>query len=65
MRPPTVYLAGPDVFLANALALGARKKEICRAHGFDALFPLDDQLDPAGLGHRRLSGVPDTMSGQA
>ena len=42
---PTVYLAGPDVFLADAVVIGGRKKEICRAHGFDALFPLDDVPD--------------------
>lgn len=40
-RPRSIYLAGPEVFLPNALELGQRKKEICRRHGFDALFPLD------------------------
>ena len=36
------YLAGPDVFLPNALEIGAAKKSICQAHGFEGLFPLDD-----------------------
>lgn len=51
----TVYLAGPDVFLAGAEAIGARKKAICRAHGFDALFPLDDGPDATGLEPRDLA----------
>ncbi len=36
-----VYLAGPDVFLADAVAIGARKQAICRANGLDGRFPLD------------------------
>lgn len=45
----TVYLAGPEVFLPASAALGARKKALCRAHGFEGLFPGDTQppaLDP-------------------
>ncbi len=41
-----LYLAGPDVFLVNALAVGARKRALCAARGFDGLFPLDG--DDAG-----------------
>ena len=37
---PVVYLAGPEVFLANAADIGTAKIEICGAHGFDAVFPL-------------------------
>ena len=37
-----MYLAGPEVFLPNAVELGEAKKAICRAHGFEGLFPLDD-----------------------
>jgi nucleoside 2-deoxyribosyltransferase len=44
-----VYLAGPDVFLPDAADLGERKKAICRAHGFDAYFPLDST--PGGSGN--------------
>jgi nucleoside 2-deoxyribosyltransferase len=38
----TVYLAGPDVFLPDAVALGARKKQLCARYGFEGLYPLDD-----------------------
>lgn len=46
---PRVYLAGPDVFLADAVAQGERKKEICRAHGLDGRYPLDVASLPPGL----------------
>jgi nucleoside 2-deoxyribosyltransferase len=36
-----IYLAGPDVFLPNAIEVGRRKVEICAGYGFEGLFPLD------------------------
>jgi nucleoside 2-deoxyribosyltransferase len=39
-----VYLAGPDVFLPDAAAIGRRKKEICARFGLTGRFPLD--LEP-------------------
>ncbi len=46
-----IYLAGPDVFLADALMVGKKKREICRQFGFEGLFPLDQQLgdEPGGV----------------
>ena len=45
-----IYLAGPDVFLPDALAVGQAKKDLCRQFGFEGLFPLDQQLpgQPSG-----------------
>lgn len=40
-NPATIYLAGPEVFLPEAVELGERKKEICRRHGLRGVFPLD------------------------
>lgn len=37
----TIYLAGPDVFLANARDVGKHKQEICSKFGFEGLFPYD------------------------
>ena len=34
------YLAGPDVFLPDAVAHAARKRAICSAHGIEGLTPL-------------------------
>ncbi|MBV8835658.1 MAG: nucleoside 2-deoxyribosyltransferase [Alphaproteobacteria bacterium] len=39
-----IYLAGPEVFLPDAVAMGRRKQEICARHGLIGLFPLDNEL---------------------
>lgn len=44
----TVYLAGPEVFLPDAAAWGARKQALCRAHGFEGLYPGDAVLHDDG-----------------
>ncbi|MGD1034264.1 MAG: nucleoside 2-deoxyribosyltransferase [Candidatus Dormibacteria bacterium] len=50
---PIAYLAGPEVFLPNAMEIGAEKIAICRAHGIDALFPFEDtQRDGATAADR-------------
>jgi nucleoside 2-deoxyribosyltransferase len=41
------YLAGPEVFLADAEAVAAAKKAICAAHGAEGVFPTDHRADPA------------------
>jgi nucleoside 2-deoxyribosyltransferase len=45
-----VYLAGPDVFLPDAVDIGRRKVELCRQHGLTGLYPLDNAIDPAASG---------------
>jgi nucleoside 2-deoxyribosyltransferase len=40
-----IYLAGPDVFLPDAVAIGQRKREICQRHGVTGLYPLDNTVD--------------------
>jgi nucleoside 2-deoxyribosyltransferase len=42
-----IYLAGPDVFLPDAVAIGQRKREICQRHGVTGLYPLDNAVDLA------------------
>jgi nucleoside 2-deoxyribosyltransferase len=44
-----VYLAGPEVFLANAHEIGARKRAVCERHGLIGVFPGDEEAacDPA------------------
>ena len=42
---PKVYLAGPEVFHADARAIGARKKEVCTRYGLEGLFPLDNEVE--------------------
>jgi nucleoside 2-deoxyribosyltransferase len=40
-----IYLAGPEVFLANAKEIGEHKKTLCRKYGFEGVFPLDNEVD--------------------
>ena len=42
-----IYLAGPDVFLPDAIEIGRRKVAICAADGFTGLYPLDNAIDLA------------------
>ena len=40
-----IYLAGPDVFLPDAVEIGRRKVEICARHGLIGRYPLDNPVD--------------------
>ena len=40
-----IYLAGPDVFLPNAITHGEYLKQKCHDYGFTGLFPLDNEVD--------------------
>ena len=40
-----IYLAGPDVFLPDAIEIGKRKAEICALHRLTGLYPLDNAID--------------------
>jgi nucleoside 2-deoxyribosyltransferase len=42
-----IYLAGPDVFLSDAVEIGRRKAGICAHHGLTGLYPLDNAVDLA------------------
>jgi nucleoside 2-deoxyribosyltransferase len=48
-RRPRIYLAGPEVFLPDAVEAGMRKQRLCEAFGFEGSFPLDAALDLEGL----------------
>ncbi|HEX5957054.1 MAG TPA: nucleoside 2-deoxyribosyltransferase [Hyphomicrobiaceae bacterium] len=65
MPPPRIYLAGPEVFLPDALAVGARKAELCAQQGFTGVFPMDAGLDLTGLAKpeaaRRISGANEAL----
>ena len=42
-----IYLAGPDVFLPDAIEIGRRKVDLCRHYGGTGLYPLDNTVDLA------------------
>jgi nucleoside 2-deoxyribosyltransferase len=41
-----VYLAGPEVFLPDAVRIGSQKKILCEEYGFIGLFPFDNEQKP-------------------
>jgi len=45
VTPMKIYLAGPDVFLPDAVEIGRRKAAICARHGLIGLYPLDNAVD--------------------
>ena len=47
-----VYLAGPDVFLPDAVSRGRQKKELCALYGFEGLFPFDNEISGDRFGTR-------------
>jgi nucleoside 2-deoxyribosyltransferase len=42
-----IYLAGPDVFLPDAIEIGRRKAAICAHYGLTGLYPLDNAVNLA------------------
>jgi nucleoside 2-deoxyribosyltransferase len=48
MKRLRVYLAGPDVFLADAEAVAAKKRDLCFRYGFIGVSPVDNELDLCG-----------------
>ena len=42
-----IYLAGPDVFLPDAIEVGRQKVTICARYGLVGLYPLDNTVDLA------------------
>src|ERR1700755_3048422 len=44
------YLAGPDVFLPDAVDIGRRKVDFCARHRLTGLYPLDNSIDLAAAG---------------
>jgi nucleoside 2-deoxyribosyltransferase len=59
-----VYIAGPDVFLPDAVDIGRRKVELCRRHGLIGLYPLDNAIDlaPKGASLRIFRGNENMMT---
>lgn len=49
---PRIYLAGPEVFTRDPLALGAAKRRICASHQLAGVYPMDQMVLPAGLAPR-------------
>ncbi|MET0313953.1 MAG: nucleoside 2-deoxyribosyltransferase [Hansschlegelia sp.] len=56
------YLAGPEVFLPDAAAIGLAKQDICLAHGLVGLYPVDDsELGEGASAARRIFAANDAL----
>jgi nucleoside 2-deoxyribosyltransferase len=60
-----VYLAGPDVFLLNAVSIAEAKRNICAKYGFIGVSPSDNEIDISELPKReaalRISAANEEM----
>ena len=48
-RRPRIYLAGPEVFLPDARAVGSEKCRLAAQAGLEGAFPLDAELTVEGM----------------
>lgn len=53
----TAYLAGPDVFLPNAVEHAKRKVEICNDYGINGIAPLNQDMDVEYTGKSDWIGI--------
>lgn len=55
-----LYLAGPDVFSADALEKAAELKSLCQTFGYESLFPLDNKI--SDYSHDRSTAIKIYMA---
>ncbi len=64
MNRPRIYLAGPEVFLPNAVEAGRIKTEIAARYDLEGVYPLDATLDLSGLSKPRQAALISTSNEQ-
>lgn len=57
MTTPRIYLAGPEVFLPDALDVLAAKKAVCAEAGLEGVSPLDAEIGPVMDGSADAAGA--------
>lgn len=50
-KRPKLYLAGPEIFLPNAIEYANQQRALCEKYGFIGLHPMDNNID---LGQRSM-----------
>lgn len=60
-----IYLAGPDVFLTEAVALAQAKRDLCARYGFIGVSPIDNEIDKSNISVQetahRISAANETV----
>jgi nucleoside 2-deoxyribosyltransferase len=54
LSPTRIYLAGPEVFLTEAVEIGKRKKAMCKKYGFEGVYSLDVDVESVGKDPREM-----------
>jgi len=62
-KPRTIYLAGYDVFRADALEYGEHLRQACLRHGFEGLYPLDNAAPPELSGRALAQWICEANTG--
>jgi nucleoside 2-deoxyribosyltransferase len=57
MTKLSIYLAGPEVFLPDAAAIGKAKTQLCKLYGFAGLYPLDNKITEISAEKRISSAI--------
>lgn len=52
-----IYLAGPEVFLPDNIAVFEAKKALCKKYGFEGVSPFDADLDPLRIDNTMETGI--------
>ena len=47
-----IYIAGPDVFERDSLAIGKRLVALCEKYGYEGLYPMDNVVDFSQSKHK-------------
>jgi nucleoside 2-deoxyribosyltransferase len=62
---PRVYLAGPEVFLRDAVEQGEKKKALCGKYGLEGVFPFDTKVSLDDYPSRRETGYRISEANEA
>lgn len=60
----SIYLAGPDVFLPNAVDVGIKKSILCKKYGFKGNYPLDNEIVEYSYPTKRKMGFSISKANQ-
>ncbi|WP_434636337.1 nucleoside 2-deoxyribosyltransferase [Sulfurimonas sp. NW7] len=54
-----IYIAGPDVFEPDSVAIGKNLVQLCQKYGYEGLYPLDNIVDFSQQKHKIAQNIFD------